>query len=342
MFTVKYERRLNFFGAFYILISDAELQDSIFFFAPNKFHITNFSTDGRYLNLPVVDEGNNITGMVDVLKLTHATLEQINQMSSTIGGDGSEGPMWNRFWNTMGEETESVHSENAYPSSNRGIGSPAGLDIPRGGQPYSSYLPDRVDSPSPVLPNDSASGYDEATPSHYTITAKQQQQQPPSRNHVDVFTFKIKTANGSTHRVQAGLSDGLATLKSDILERLTSAEEHAVGGSDGMALSFIDEEGDVVGVMSDKDVQVAILIARRQNLNKVDLLVHRSGDPESLERARDLHRREIAAKTNGSDATSVPIATATTDPTKYLLPAAIGVLAAAILVAVMFRPSTTK
>ena len=282
--------------------------------------------------------------MVDVLKLTHATLDQINQMSSTAnGGDGSEGPMWNRFWNTMGDETESVHSENANPSSNRGFGSPAGLDIPRGGQPFSNYLPDRVDSPSPVLPNDSASGFDEATPSHYSITAKQQQQQqPPSRNHGDVFTFKIKTANGSTHRVQAGLTDGLATLKLDILERLTSAEEHAVGGPDGMALSFIDEEGDVVGVTSDKDVQVAILIARRQNLNKVDLLVHRSGDPESLERARDLLRRDTAAKTNSSDAASVPTATATTDPTKYLLPAAIGVLAAAIIVAVMFRPSTTK
>ncbi len=33
--------------------------------------------DGHYLNLPVVDNGN-ILGMVDVLKLTYATMEQVN------------------------------------------------------------------------------------------------------------------------------------------------------------------------------------------------------------------------------------------------------------------------
>ena len=34
-------------------------------------------TDGHYLNLPVMNETGEIVGMVDVLKLTYATLEQI-------------------------------------------------------------------------------------------------------------------------------------------------------------------------------------------------------------------------------------------------------------------------
>ena len=34
--------------------------------------------DGHYLNLPVMNEGGEIVGMVDVLKLTYATLEQVS------------------------------------------------------------------------------------------------------------------------------------------------------------------------------------------------------------------------------------------------------------------------
>jgi len=34
-------------------------------------------TDGHYLNLPVMSEAGEIVGMVDVLKLTYATLDQV-------------------------------------------------------------------------------------------------------------------------------------------------------------------------------------------------------------------------------------------------------------------------
>lgn len=40
-----------------------------------------FSTDGHYLNLPVMNESGEIVGMVDVLKLTYATLEQVRVFS---------------------------------------------------------------------------------------------------------------------------------------------------------------------------------------------------------------------------------------------------------------------
>ncbi|SPQ24456.1 5bf126a7-b577-433a-a412-6cd9135a8e0e [Thermothielavioides terrestris] len=48
--------------------------------------------DGHYLNLPVMNDSGEIVGMVDVLKLTYATLEQINSMNSA----DSEGPAWNK------------------------------------------------------------------------------------------------------------------------------------------------------------------------------------------------------------------------------------------------------
>lgn len=36
-----------------------------------------FSIDGHYLNLPVMSDAGEIVGMVDVLKLTYATLDQV-------------------------------------------------------------------------------------------------------------------------------------------------------------------------------------------------------------------------------------------------------------------------
>lgn len=39
--------------------------------------MTDHRADGHYLNLPVMNEAGEIVGMVDVLKLTYATLEQV-------------------------------------------------------------------------------------------------------------------------------------------------------------------------------------------------------------------------------------------------------------------------
>lgn len=46
--------------------------------------LTYVSVDGRYLNLPVMNELGEIVGMVDVLKLTYATLEQVRSSSLEI------------------------------------------------------------------------------------------------------------------------------------------------------------------------------------------------------------------------------------------------------------------
>jgi hypothetical protein len=37
--------------------------------------------DGHYLNLPVVESDGRLVGIVDVLKLTYATLEQVSLTS---------------------------------------------------------------------------------------------------------------------------------------------------------------------------------------------------------------------------------------------------------------------
>lgn len=52
----------------------------IFFF----FLLTQLLSDGHYLNLPVLDEDRNIVGLIDVLRLTYATLEQVYKHNATF------------------------------------------------------------------------------------------------------------------------------------------------------------------------------------------------------------------------------------------------------------------
>lgn len=46
--------------------------------------ITNVSTDGHYLNLPVLEADGRLVAIVDVLKLTYATLEQVRFLFISI------------------------------------------------------------------------------------------------------------------------------------------------------------------------------------------------------------------------------------------------------------------
>ncbi len=46
---------------------------------------TELTKDGHYLNLPVVESDGRLVGIVDVLKLTYATLEQVRSFMPRKG-----------------------------------------------------------------------------------------------------------------------------------------------------------------------------------------------------------------------------------------------------------------
>lgn len=222
--------------------------------------------DGHYLNLPVMNDQGEIVGMVDVLKLTYATLEQINTMNS---GD-SEGPAWNKFWLSLDNETESMvsgdgsHHGSHHPTHfTRSVMSP---DMTR----------DRINES--VAPGDSASHVGVDSPSQSIVTGSPEQ--PPSEIP---FAFKFKAPSGRVHRLQVIASQGIATFVAHIASKLGS-EVDAIGGaptvedgivrSDGFALSYRDNEGDSISITTDQDLLEAILLARQDRRDKVDLFVH--------------------------------------------------------------------
>ncbi|KAI0554833.1 hypothetical protein F4679DRAFT_570235 [Xylaria curta] len=219
--------------------------------------------DGHYLNLPVMNGEGEIVGMVDVLKLTYATLEQINTMSS---GD-SEGPAWNKFWLSLDNETESMVS---------GDGSHHQGTIASRSIMTTDHARERITDS--VAPGDSASHIGIESPSHSMLA-----DHPPAEIP---FAFKFKAPSGRVHRLQVIASQGVAELVANVAAKLGN-EVEAIGGvpdveegklaTDGFALSYLDDEGDTVSITTDQDLLEAILLARQHHHDKVDLFVH---DPE--------------------------------------------------------------
>ncbi|KAJ8105216.1 hypothetical protein ONZ43_g7514 [Nemania bipapillata] len=219
--------------------------------------------DGHYLNLPVMNGEGEIVGMVDVLKLTYATLEQINTMSS---GD-SEGPAWNKFWLSLDNESESMVSGDG--SHHHGTIASRSMITPDHGR-------ERITDS--VAPGDSASHIGVESPAH-SMLADQPTAEIP-------FAFKFKAPSGRVHRLQVIASQGIGELVANVAAKLGS-EAEAIGGvpvvdegkltAGGFALSYLDDEGDTVSITTDQDLLEAILLARHHRHEKVDLFVH---DPE--------------------------------------------------------------
>lgn len=211
-----------------------------------------------------MNDGGEIVGMVDVLKLTYATLEQINTIST---GD-SEGPAWNKFWLSLDNDTESMMS---------GEGSHHQVPSRSLMSPDHSKHGGMVDTS--VAPGDSASHTGAESPVRHL--------EEPAVPVEDIpFPFKFKAPSGRVHRLHVTASHGMSELISLVTAKL-GAEVEAVGGAatfengelgaSGFALSYLDDEGDTVSITTDHDLKEAIVIARQGGHDKVDLFVH---DPE--------------------------------------------------------------
>ena len=213
-----------------------------------------------------MNDGGEIVGMVDVLKLTYATLEQINTMSS---GDG-EGPAWNKFWLSIDQETESMMSGEGSHSHQHTLGSRVmSPDVTR----------DRLGDS--VAPGDSASHAGEESPSR-SVTGE-----PVVENAAELpFPFKFKAPSGRVHRLQVVAANGMEMFVAAVAGKLGN-EVDSIGGTPaveegkmkgaGFALSYMDNEGDTVSITTDNDLLEAITLARQGRREKVDLYVH---DPE--------------------------------------------------------------
>ncbi|KAI8388755.1 uncharacterized protein BYT42DRAFT_491092 [Radiomyces spectabilis] len=229
--------------------------------------------DGHYLNLPVLDDGT-LVGIVDVLKLTYATLEQINSIQ---GNDGEGSPMWSRFWDSFAgadhAESESQVSD-SYPSHH-----PSTLmahSAMHAISPEPSTSLSQLQGFSEILPNESASMVANNEDTHSSLSS------PHVHHHADegMFAFKFTTASGKTHRFTSACNSYaqlFEAVEQKVMPEHLAHGGHADDANDAAAwlsISYLDDEEDKVLMSSDNDVMDAVRLAQKQNQNRVKLFVH--------------------------------------------------------------------
>lgn len=245
----------------------------------------------------MVDVDARLVGVVDVLKLTYATLEQINSMSS--GEDNDGGPMWNRFWNSFGQGAGSAFEEsNSALSGSQRMGTDAQLS-PTGGA---------LDISSEVHPNDSASAVGASTHDGGSVVDAA----PLSAADDGTYLFKFVTPSGRVHRFQArydsfenireivtiklsgdpffmntgGSRDMPVEAASSVLDEdghlplhiftppMPAGPQYNPPDVEDYTLAYKDDDEDLVLMTEDADVQDSVKVARHQGKDRVLLVLH--------------------------------------------------------------------
>ncbi|KAH7104684.1 CBS-domain-containing protein [Auriculariales sp. MPI-PUGE-AT-0066] len=234
--------------------------------------------NGHYLNLPVVEYDGRLVAIVDVLKLTYATLEHMNSMGGEdgVGQEENAGPVWGRFFDSIGHDNDN-------DSVLSGSHAPHEVEIPppmHGNQSFSEIHPD--DSAS-AIDDDHASlhGARFAGASIGAVSTVESKMAPVPVDD-GTYVFKFSTPSGRTHRFQAR-NDHYENLREIITGKLTidpfitahkddESKEHP--DPNDYHLAYVDSDGDTVYITQDSDVQDAVKLARAKGVDRVVLFVH--------------------------------------------------------------------
>ncbi|KAI8329470.1 hypothetical protein BC941DRAFT_442936 [Chlamydoabsidia padenii] len=254
--------------------------------------------DGHFLNLPVVNEDKQIIGLVDVLRLTYATLERIND----IEGNGGEGA--SKFWNNIAAandhtiETDSAISDSLSQAANSHMfrSSPSATPQPDLMLHHSSAYAGHQDPMDDDLiqPGDSASMVQQQKENDLGSVL--------SSSNVSAGTFSFKFNYGSkTYRFRSSdysLGEIRAIVRQKIMmDHLSLSQSYVAieskkktnSNDDGddeeqeqemeeddswLTISYVDDENDQVLMTTDADVQEAVQLTRKMGRDRVRLFVH--------------------------------------------------------------------
>jgi len=222
-----------------------------------------------------------------------------NDQDATTAGEPG-GPMWSRFWNSMGDDNESVISESITPSQ-------SASNIP---PPSPTSRMRRGGRMSPVdgetSPYDYGSVIDDGSTASFP------------RGHDDnAYTFKFKSPNGKTHRVTVDYTS-LDLVRQVVASKLPKAIK-------SFALSYVDDDNDHVIMSTDEDVIDAVRCAQRQGVSKVVLLVTEKNEDDDTEDEHESSKRKKRKSKNRDIDNGFSI------PKDLLLPGAITALAMTIV-----------
>lgn len=262
--------------------------------------------DGHYLNLPVVDEAGQLQGCVDVLKLTYATLEQVNSISADGQTDESGGPVWSRFFASLGQAGSVDDDGGSAISGSHLDASELPPRTPNNhrfkGHRHASKGPDTPGSE--LAPNDSASViHDEADSALMSKSGVMSFVNGRGGAPIDfddgTYLFKFIAPSGSAHRFQARydsydfvreIIQGKLQTDPFILqseEGQTNSTESLKPDSNDFQMAYFDDDNDLVLITSDQDVTDSVNLAKKQSKDRVVIHLRGGkswGDLESIKK----------------------------------------------------------
>lgn len=230
--------------------------------------------DGKYLNLPVVsDKTNEIVGIVDIIRLTNFTLNQIQTMETlneededidddfilneelaSGGGTGNEGNAsdFNKFLNSI-QDVGADGDEYNYDSS---IGDVSVDEIAQ------------FDLSSMAMSESSNRQHTNKAPKHMHSLLS-----IGTVDYNEVCFFKFKVSRGRIHRVSYRPSDGIAKFKDLLKEEFTAEEVNSFDEGD-FEISYIDEDNDIIVINTDKDLKDCVLLMKSLQRDKIEILLY--------------------------------------------------------------------
>ncbi|KAJ3229250.1 hypothetical protein HDU81_005515 [Chytriomyces hyalinus] len=246
--------------------------------ALKKLHV------GHYLHLPVVEDETPV-GLVDVLTLTMAMLNYL--MNKEISNDvessdaavttsvTGDGPMWNRFWNSTFNAGSIVETEShaSMDDDHRSVSSNSLL-------PHTSPQATHISVPRPSGGRHSIFSNNSTTVNHFAAQQPppqhqfQQQQQQQQQYQQFANTAPSTILSGGPHLDASQFGYKLRDKRSGKVHRFTSSSSQISdiystiriktgSGGSAMVVSYEDEDGDLVLLGSNADVEEAVGMARR-------------------------------------------------------------------------------
>lgn len=227
--------------------------------------------DGKYLNLPVVDDGNGeIIGVVDIIRLVNYTLNQIQTMESLNEGEGDD----------EGEGDE--------------------------GDDDDEFMNDDDELDDIAVGDVSVDELSQFNMSTHTIVPKKSHKR--GLHYDEVCNFKFKISKGKFHRISYKPSNGVEKFK-EILRQDLNEEEIEYFENSGLdfEICYIDEDNDLVVINKDEELKECVTIMNQLGLDKIDIMLMNKNGMIS-KRGRLNERKDKGGSSGGGSNLLLPLA----------------------------------
>lgn len=251
--------------------------------------------EGKYLNLPIKNSQNEVTGLVNVLDLTYALLKTLSNSSlndDVENYDISMGslansndhsskstennvPAWNKFWDSLDRPLNQVSTttKRSYSSIDKKVLSQRSASFvsiasepAKPVSPVNTYVEIKIDDDSKLI----SSSKELDIRSLGSITNDSPQ---------DKILLKVRIQED--HRLNLGLNDKIYRFEylsdskevNNILDSITSKIQHKIVEIESTALTFhlgyLDEDNDFITIDSTDDLKVALSHNKKRHLNLI-------------------------------------------------------------------------